>query len=248
MRKFEDPANQRVHFLDERFYLHENGNYYPSVTTILEVYPKGPQFAMWLKDVGHSAPIIAERAAESGTKVHNACEKLIAGEELTWDDHVYDFNEWNGILRFHDFATRFTPVWEASEVSTYSLEYKYAGTIDIVCKIGDERWLLDIKFGNAIYTTYFLQLAAYRYSWQETNPDYPIHKMGILHLKAATRTEGKGKTMQGVGWKIEEPKESYERLFEIFHQTLKIYYFENPDPRPKNLILPSSIRLEGIKP
>lgn len=243
MRKFEDLKNKRVHFLDDRFYEVDDNVFYPSVTTILSSYPKGPQFEMWLKDVGHGAKGIAERAAESGTKVHDAAEKLMNGKELIWDDHVYNFEEWNGVLRFVDFATRFTPEWEAVEVVTLSKKHKYAGTLDIVCKIGDVRWMLDIKFGNAIYPTYYMQLAAYKHSWEETNPDHPIEKMGVLHLKANTRTEGKGKVMQGKGWKIEEPKDSYEKLFDMFRHAHEIYNYENPDPRPRNLILPSHVKL-----
>jgi len=244
MRKFEDPKNLQVHFLDERFYEVGDGQFYPSVTTILDVYPKGTAFLQWVKDVGNNARMIAERAAESGTKVHNACEMLMNGEELTWDDREYNFEEWNGVLRFHDFATRFKPHWEAIEVATISHKYRYAGTVDIVCLIGDTRWMLDIKFGNAIYDTYFLQLAAYRQSWEENNPEHPIHKMGVLHLKASTRTEGKKGSMQGVGWKVEQPKDSYDKLFDVFEKTLGIYFFDNPDPRPKNLTLPSVLKLD----
>ena len=243
MKRFDDIKNKQVHFLDERFYEAREGVFYPSVTTILDMYPKGPQFAQWLKDVGNNAKIIAERAAEAGTKVHNACERLMNGEELVWDDREWDFNEWSGILRFVDFATRFKPEWIAVEVQTFSEKYRYAGTLDIVCKINGETFLLDLKFGNAIYITYFMQLAAYKQSWEETNPDHPIDKMGILHLKAATRTEGKPPAMQGKGWKIEFPKDSYEKLFHMFENTLEIYYFDNPDPRPKNLVLPSVVKL-----
>jgi hypothetical protein len=165
------------------------------------------------------------------------------GEELIWDDHLYDFNEWNGVLRFVDFATRFKPEFEAVEVTTISYKHKYAGTLDIVCKIDEWRWMLDIKFGNAIYDTYYFQLAAYKQSWEETNPDNLIDKIGVLHLKAATRTEGKGKVMQGKGWKVEEPKDEYKILLEQFNNALSIYNYKNPDPRPKNLILPSVVKL-----
>jgi hypothetical protein len=243
MRKFEDLKNKRVHFLDERFYEVGDNVFYPSVTTILGEYPKGTPFETWLKDVGHGAKAIADRAAESGTKVHDAAEKLMHGEEILWDDKHYDFNEWNGVLRFVDFATRFNPQAEAVEVTTISRKHKYAGTLDLVCVIDDTRWLLDIKFGNALYDTYYFQLAAYKQSWEETNPDHPIDRMGILHLKAATRTAGKGKTMQGKGWKVEEPKDSYDILLDQFNHALGIYYYKNPDPRPKNLILPSRVKL-----
>jgi len=242
-RLFVDHKAKQVHFLDERFYNVGDEQYYPSVTTILDLYPKGPAFSQWLKDVGNNAKIIAERAAESGSKVHEACERLVNGEELEWDDNKYDLNEWQGVLRFYDFVSRFEPEWEAVEVTTISHKYRYAGTIDLVCKFGDKTWLLDIKFGNAIYDTYFMQLAAYRQSWNETNPDHQIDEMGILWLKANTRTEGRKGAVQGVGWQLVKPKDTYERLFEIFKHVLDIYYFENPDPKPKNLVLLSKIKL-----
>ena len=71
-----------IQVFDERYYPFlredENGNeveyYYPSVTHILAKAPTSYGFVNWLKDVGHSAEIIAERAAEAGKVVHNACE------------------------------------------------------------------------------------------------------------------------------------------------------------------------------
>jgi len=243
MRRFEDPKNKRVHFLDDRFYEVADNVYYPSVTTILGMYPKGTPFETWLKDVGHGAKAIADRAAESGTKVHDAAEKLMNGDQLVWDDSKYNFEEWNGVLRFVNFAKRFKPEWEAIEVATISHKHKYAGTLDIVCKIDGTRWMLDIKFGNAIYDTYYFQLAAYKQSWEETNPDHKIDKMGVLHLKAATRTDGKPPAMQGKGWKIEQPKDTYKELLDQFNHALGIYNYKNPDPRPKNLILPSVVKL-----
>ena len=51
-----------------------------------------------------------------------------------------------------------------------------------------------------------MQLAAYRQSWEETNPDHKIDEMGVLHLKAATRTEGKPPAMQGKSWQVVKPK------------------------------------------
>lgn len=40
-------ARGRIDFLDERFYT--NDHFYPSVTTVLEVLPKGAGFYQWLK-------------------------------------------------------------------------------------------------------------------------------------------------------------------------------------------------------
>ncbi len=246
MKPFKSTDGQHVEFLDDRFYQVGEDTFFPSVTTILQTYPKGPAFLQWIKDVGNSAKQIAERAAESGTKVHNAAADLIAGEELIWDDHVHSFEEWNGILRFADFYTKFKPKILASEVTTISHKYKYAGTLDIVCEIDGKTYLLDIKFGNAIYDTYYFQLAAYKQSWEE-NGGVLIDEMGILWLKAKTRSEGKKGSMQGISWQVVKPKDSYERLLEIFLKTLDIYTYENPESKPKNLVLPAKIKLDVPK-
>jgi len=245
-RKFIDIELNRVSFLDSRFYMIgdvENPIYLPSVTTILSVYPKGPAFEQWLKDSGSQAGIIAQRAADSGSKVHDGIERLINGEEITWDDKEFNLEEWKGLLKFQDFNTRFEPKYISVESVVYNTELGYAGQLDIVCEIDGVRWILDNKFGNAVYTTYFFQLAAYKEAWTEMHPDLPIDKMGIMWLKAKTRTEGKGGVMQGRGWQVVEPKDTHEHLFEIFKKTLDIYKYENPNAAPKNVILPFKVKL-----
>ena len=242
MRKFTNTAEDRVEFLDERFYMVGEDTYYPSVTTILNMYPKGPEFLQWIKDVGNQAKQIAQRAADSGSKVHNAAEKLIAGEELVWDDKEFDLNEWQGVLRFVDFFKRFQPEVFASEVTVISHEHKYAGSLDIGCKLLGENWLIDIKFGNAIYPTYYMQLAAYRAAWDESHKE-KIEKMGVLHLKAATRTEGRKGSIQGLGWQLVQPKDEYGKLLDMFFKVKGIYDYENPESKPKNFTLPNKVKL-----
>jgi hypothetical protein len=233
----------KIEFLDERFYRIADDVYYPSVTTILDVYPKGPNFTQWLKDVGNQAKIIAERAAESGIKVHNAIEKLVAGHEITWDGKTYSESEWQGILRFLDFYQNFHPNIIACEFIVVSHKYKYAGTADLVCKINNDTWLIDFKFGNAVYPTYFFQIAAYKNAVEEISGK-KIDKIGILHLKAETRGRDRsGKIMQGAGWKLIEPDKSYDHLLKIFLSVLGIYNEENPESKPKNRIYPSIIKL-----
>ena len=228
-----------IEFLDERYYKTGEDEYAPSVTFILESYPKGPNFAQWLKDVGNNAKMIAERAAESGSKVHNAIESLIAGNELIWDDSRYNETEWLGILRFYDFFTWKRPEVLGCEIQVVSAARTYAGTCDLVCKFDGEAWLLDHKFANAIYPTYYLQLAAYRAALEERG--VKIDRMGVLHLKAATR--GRGKYIQGNGWKIEEPDKSYEHLLKVFNSVLQIHQEEHPESKPRNRIYPSTIKL-----
>lgn len=234
---------QQINFLDERFYLVREGTYYPSVTHILDVYPKGPAFQQWLKDVGNEAKTIANRAAESGSKVHKGIEDLIEGAELTWNENLWNEEEWKGLLKFKDFYDQYKPRIITNEYLTYSDTYKYAGTTDLVCEIGKDRWIVDFKFSNAVYESYFLQLLAYKLAWEQQNPEYPIDRVGILHLKAQTRGRGKSDVMQGEGWKLIESEDSFDTLKKIWLSVLDIYYYQNPDPRPKNVIYPSLIKL-----
>lgn len=232
-----------IDFLDERFYVvdEEKQIFYPSVTHVLSVIDKGFGFNQWLQDVGANAKFIAERAAESGTKIHNAIETLISGEEIQWDDKAYNLEEWLGILKFKEFYETFKPEILACEARVISNKFKYAGRIDIVCKLQGFVWIIDIKTGNGLYDSHDLQIASYRSAWNEQS-DIKADKQGILWLKALTRGPVKDK-IQGKGWQLKEPKRPYEDLFKVFKSALDIYYFQNPNAMPKNIQYPKIVKL-----
>ncbi len=58
MKNFKIEGNQ-ITFEDARFY-YLNGNFYPSVTTILSAYPRDAHFYKWLKEVGNDADTIRD--------------------------------------------------------------------------------------------------------------------------------------------------------------------------------------------
>jgi len=78
-------GDKQVNVLDQRFY-RRNEEYYPSVTSVLNYFPKNQFFHSWLKDVGHNSEIIANKAAGEGTQVHHAVDAFLNGEEITWID------------------------------------------------------------------------------------------------------------------------------------------------------------------
>ena len=86
-----DHESKQVNFLDNRFY-NRNGEYYPSVTSILQYFPKGKFFENWLKDVGHNADIIVRKSADEGTQTHNLIEHYLTGEQLNWLDEKGNAN------------------------------------------------------------------------------------------------------------------------------------------------------------
>jgi len=236
--------NKQVNVLDSRFY-RRNGKYYPSVTQILNYFPKNQFFHSWLKDVGHNSDIIAAKAAGEGTQVHNAVEAFLNGEEITWVDEQgnvkYNLDVWRMILRFADFWNTHKPELIATEYHLFSDEYEFAGTADLVVRMFDQLWLLDLKTSNSLHTSYDLQLAAYATAWNETH-DEKITHTGILWVKANTRGEGKGNKIQGKGWELKMISD-IENNFKMFKNIQEIYKMENPDHKPATELLPTTIKM-----
>ena len=203
---------------DSRFY--EDGETtYPSVTFVLSFFPKGKYFEEWLKKVGSNADYIAKKAADEGTIVHNLAEKYLLGEKIELiNPHThspqYDLKVWKMFLKFVDF-------WETSgaelletEVFLYSKTLKIAGTCDLVCKINDEVWVIDLKTSNNLQTTYDIQSAIYAKCYEECY-DQKVDRVGILWLKSTKRSTKEGK-LQGKGWEVYESKKSIEENLEIY--------------------------------
>ena len=237
-------GDKQVNVLDSRFYRRKE-EYYPSVTSVLNYFPKNQFFHSWLKDVGHNSDIIAAKAAGEGTQVHNAVDAFLNGQEITWIDEYgnakYNLDVWRMILRFADFWNTHKPELIATEYHLFSDEHKYAGTADLVVRLFDNIWLLDLKTSNSLHTSYDLQLAAYAQAWNETHDEKVTHT-GILWVKANTRGEGKGGKIQGKGWELKFVND-IEKNFKMFKNIYEIYTLENPDFKPMTELLPTSVKI-----
>jgi hypothetical protein len=238
------PGDKQINVLDSRFYKRDD-KYYPSVTSILNYFPKNQFFHGWLKDVGHNADIIASKAAGEGTQTHNAIESFLNGDEINWIDEYgnakYSLEVWKMILKFADFWNKHKPELITAEYHLFSDVHEYAGTGDIVVRLNDKIWLIDIKTSNSLHTSYDLQLAAYANAWNETHNE-SIEETGILWLKASTRGEGKKDAIQGKGWQLKQIS-NIESNFKMFMNVYEIYKLENPDAKPVTELLPTSVKL-----
>ena len=236
--------NKQINVLDNRFY-RRNDKYYASVTSILNYFPKNQFFHSWLKDVGHNSDIIANKAAGEGTQVHNAVEAFLNGEEINWLDEYgnakYNLDVWRMIMRFADFWNTHKPELVATEYHLFSDEHEFAGTADLVVRMFDQLWLLDLKTSNSLHTSYDLQLAAYATAWNETHNEKVTHT-GILWVKANTRGEGKGGRIQGKGWELKMISD-IENNFKMFKNVQEIYKLENPDHKPYTETLPTIVKI-----
>ena len=241
-----NPDLQQINFLDRRVYKRSEGVYYPSVTTILQYMPKNKFFESWLKDVGHNADLIMRRAGKEGTQVHEAAEALVKGEEVSWMDDYgnakYSQLVWEMILKFHNFWSTHKPELISTEDFVWSDEYKYAGTADLVVKMNNETWLLDIKTSNSIHKSYDLQLASYAKALEESK-NIKIERTGIIWLKAHSRGPSKQKNViQGKGWKLLQIDE-IDKNFELFKMIYELYKLENPVTEPIYNSYPTTLKL-----
>jgi hypothetical protein len=241
-----DPAAKQITLQDERYYRRQLGVYYPSVTYILSYLPKTKFFENWIKDVGHNIDIILRKAAEEGTATHTGIEALIKGEQLVWVEENgyvnYPTVVWRMLERFQQFWKEYKPELIATECHLFSDEYKYAGTVDLVCKINDQVWLLDVKTSNSLHRSYDLQTAAYVQAWNETH-NLPIERRGILWLKSPKRGKGVKGKIQGEGWEIRESTKSLEADLQAFKLAYELFLLENEEG-PSIETLPTSLRLD----
>ena len=241
-----NPELKQINFLDRRVYKRGEGVYYPSVTTILQYMPKNKFFESWLKDVGHNADLIMRRAGKEGTQVHEAAEALVKGEEVSWMDDYgnarYSQIVWEMILKFYEFWSTYKPELISTEEFVWSDKHKYAGTADLVVKMNDKIWLLDLKTSNSIHKSYDLQLASYAKALEESK-DIKIERTGIIWLKAQSRGPSKQKgKIQGRGWKIIEVNQ-IDKNFELFKMIYELYKLENPVTEPIYNSYPTTLKL-----
>jgi len=251
MKVFLDEKAQQVNCVDERFYTLDEKTYYPSVTTVLQSYPKGQYFEQWLRDTGNNSKTILREAGIKGTNVHNAIESFLKGGEvrLVNPDHSenYTLAEWQMINKFMDFWSYEGIDRDSLEIEEllFSKQMKLGGTGDLVISIDNENWFIDHKTSNMIHKTYRVQLAVYKRMWELQNPGRTIDRYGVLWLNAKTRTK-KG-FMQGKGWQINEFTQYYDHDMKLYGNVRAIWDEENPDYRPANKKYPNSFSLKAKK-
>jgi hypothetical protein len=230
-----DLQARQLTMLDARFYYDTNGEFVPSVTTILEAYPKDAHFFKWLKEVGTDADAIRDEAGRRGSVVHQLTEQYDAGEEvslLNMDGNLqYKMLEWSMFERYVEFSNRFKPETIMSEQNFVNSFLGFAGTLDRVIKMNGLTYLIDIKTSNVIHDSYWLQLAAYRELLLQ-NKGMEVDFVGILHLNAKTRTEGKIGAIQGQGWQLIQQRDTAKEL-SLFDKVRDLWLEQNKDAKPK---------------
>ena len=172
--KFEHELVNEDYSLDQqtskkgRVYVDDDGNKYPSITTVLSILNKAAIIA-WRKRVGEEeANKISTRAATRGTKVHDMIERYVLNQDPGEPDLI-------AISNFKDVK----PIIDKNLSKVYATEKKMfskhlgvAGTVDCV-GVWDGKdsivdWKTSAKFKKKEWiTNYFMQCSAYAIMWEE---------------------------------------------------------------------------------
>lgn len=243
-----DTNKEQITFLDSRFYRTESGKFIPSVTTVLDAYPKGAVYFQWIKSVGEDADEIRDDAGRRGSRVHALTERYDAGEEIKLFDEFGNINmklnEWSMFERYVEFRNRYPFEISLLEQTIISEELGIAGTLDRVITLpSGEKMLFDIKTSNAIYPSYWLQLAAYKEMLSSIGVQ--VDSVAILWLNAKTRTEGKNGAVQGIGWQL-VTKTDTAKEWKLFQATKALWLAENEDIKPRMNSYKLSYQLQTV--
>lgn len=232
-----DVSGKQLTFLDQRYYYTHAGNYVPSVTTILDAYPKSAQFYDWLKKNGEESDNIRDEAGRRGSVVHELTEHYDMGIEVfLMDDNgyiAYKLNEWAMFERYVEFRRRFSFDILHTEMNIVSDKLGFAGTLDRVIELDGRKILVDIKTSNTIYPSYWLQLAAYEKLLEENN--IIVDDSAILWLNAKTKTEGKKGDMQGPGYQFILRGGDSAKDWQLFQATQALWLAENGSAKPRQM-------------
>lgn len=202
---------------------------YPSVTSKLgEAYPSGYYLEKYMRDNGEHGRVEFTKAADRGTEVHVAIEKLLNGHAVPTE--LMEARVKKGIQAFLDWYNEVHPEVIATEHIVVNHKYKYAGTADLICKIDykdgkkhyEGVYLVDYKTSRSIWQTHKLQCAAYAMA-----SDEKIDKIACLHLGNTTK-----KKYSFLDYDIEDYWEEYKhfnKTFEILHPNAKPKNIEYPD-------------------
>ena len=150
-------------------YVDDDGNKYPSITTVLSILNKAAIIA-WRKRVGEEeANKISKRATTRGNKCHKLAEDYLNNLPLDrYRDDVLSLGMFHQIRPYIDKINNI----HALEESLYSHTLKLAGRVDCIAEYDNELAIIDFKTSTKFkreewVQDYFSQETAYAIMFQE---------------------------------------------------------------------------------
>lgn len=240
----------RVTTVGERWYCRDVINattqesetiFVPSVTWICEYFPKSTAYFKWLASKGwDEAEAIKTAAGDKGSRVHKAIQDLIEGKEVFIDakyPSIHDeepkelsFEEYDAVLSFARWYKETKPEILACEFAVWG--DGYAGTVDLLCRIGEDVYLIDFKTSAYIWPSHELQVSAYKHAIEIDRLGAPVElKLAILQ----------------VGYKMNKKRFKFTEVEDQFQEFLAAKLFwakEQKGVSPRQVDYPMSVRLD----
>lgn len=248
-----DEARQIVccTYPDERWYMRElpDGQggkvpeFVPSTTWICSYYPKGERFIRWIGKTGwDEAEEIKWAAGDRGSKTHQGVSRLVHGGTIgmgdlfenprTLQQEPLSAEEYFNLMTFAEWCEKERPEFIANELTVWSERYRYAGTLDLLCRIKSDGYrfprIIDVKTSANIYPEMELQVSSYKHA------DIAIPK----NTKLAILQVGYKKN------KVQKYKLTpVPDRFGLFLATRRVWKTETADQRPFQREYPLSLSL-----
>lgn len=214
--------------------------YYPSATTILNAYPTSEYLTKWIADNGwHESRAMRDEAGRRGTRIHNAIESLLTGEELFKD--TYTIEEWHKLNTFVSWYESYKPEILGLEIPVFSKKGRIAGRLDCIAKIENQTLIIDWKSSANLHKSFPLQFSVYALAIEEIT-DIKIDAVAAVQLGA--------KNKNGYRFVIyDDWKNLYYPVFESVYKTWRYDNFDslkNPKELPI-LELPLTLKINVAK-
>jgi hypothetical protein len=220
----------------------------PSITWIDKYSPMGMGLLKFYANKGwDEAEVVKKEAAERGSKVHQACETLIHGGQVTFETAFNNPDDPNNeklnepltpdeywyVMTFAAWWAVFSAEHEVKVIDTEKTvwvdalpgeRYGYAGTRDLKLVVDGRPTVIDLKTSKQIYLGHELQLSALKHADSE-DPDIFILQIGYA--------------MNQRGYKLTQ----IEDKFPLFLAAKKFWDDANPEAKPKQKDYPPVIKL-----
>ena len=182
--EYHDGQDVELDFNEKKHYYTVEGEYAPSVTTILDSIAK-PALIPWAANEGAKFFIShahEDMKAEDMAKGIRGAYRTSSGQALNIGMEVHKWCEeailWklgkgetplplerteskNAINAFREWTKANDVEWLTVEEKVYHRGHKFAGTVDATAIVNDDYCVIDFKTSGAIYSAYHLQCAAY---------------------------------------------------------------------------------------
>ena len=155
---------------DEKTHIYRlDGSVIPSVTTVMKL--------LSLSEYGGVREDVLANAATRGSAVHHAIENYInfGIEDISEEYKPY-------FLAFLKFLSDKQPNILSSEGKVYHRFLRYAGTVDLICEINGEIFLIDFKT-TAVMMRMLTEVQLEAYKQAIESHGFKIDKKAIVHLK-----------------------------------------------------------------